>query len=40
MLHLDKNDAPDAEIEFRQVIMISNDVGDWSVTLCLEEEIL
>ena len=39
VLHPDKNDAPDAEIKFRQVIMISSDVGDWSVTFCLEEEI-
>lgn len=40
VLHPDKSDAPDAEIKFRQVIMISSVVGDWSVTFCLEEEIL
>jgi len=40
VLHPDKNDAPDAEIKFRQVIMISSVVGDWSVTFCLEEDIL
>ena len=40
VLHPDKSDAPDAEIKFRQVIMISSVMRDWSVTFCLEEEIL
>jgi len=40
VLHPDKNDAPDAEIKFRQVIMIYSVVGDWIVTCCLEEEAL
>lgn len=39
VLHPDKSDAPDAEIKFRQVIMISSVMRDWSVTFCLEEEI-